>query len=863
MKPTLFLLIMIPLFAQAQISDDFGDGNFTQNPVWWGNVDKFVVNTALQLQLNDTASGTAWIATSSRADTAMEWQCFVKAAFSPSSNNFIRIYLMSDETNLSKPMHGYFLQLGESGSKDALELYRQDGDKTVSICRGVNGEISSAFNIRIKIIRDGKGHWQLFSDTSGGTAFRQEASGTDDTYVSSSAFGFYCHYTSSNRTKIYFDDVYAGPVILDKTPPQLQNITVLSDSSLMLKFDESLLESVALQPQNYRLLSSANHPKHIELSGHSTEILLIFPTVFSNGITDTLEVSGLQDVAGNRMKTQKVPFTFYHPHAFDIVINEIMADPTPAVGLPEYEYIELWNQSRVNISLKNWQLQIGNSRKVFDEMILPAGDFLIVSRTEAANAFAGSGLFYGFNSLSLTNSGQQLKLLSPDGEIISRVSYTDSWYRDAGKSAGGWSLEQINPENVCSGAENWKASGNPSGGTPGKPNSVFSNLVFSPFMDHFQIPSNQTINLYFSQQMDEKSIGQPNAYKIIPENISPDSIQIIGQWPSAVGLHFPDTFDSSTVYKLQIKSSVNNCMSIPLQADTIISFGLPQQAGNRDIVINEVLFNPLAGGVDYVELYNRSDKIIDLGSLRLGNVKISPPAANDTLFYPVNRQQKLFMPHTYLLLTSSPEIVKNQYFTNNTKAFLRMKPFPNYGDKEGIVMLRQNNLLIDQFHYSEDMQYPLLNYKDGVALERISFDGVTNDKNNWHSASETVGFGTPGYKNSQFISDSATGNEIQIDPEIFSPDNDGYQDVLPIKYNFPEAGYTLTINIFNSSGQLIRQLVNNEYMGTKGMISWDGLMDNNTKAPVGIYILYIQIVDLKGTVKHYKKTAVLAGRIGN
>ncbi len=863
MKPSLLLLIMLPLLVQAQISDNFRDGNFTQNPVWKGTMEKFIVNSSQQLQLNDTAAGTAWLATSSRADSAIEWQCSVKAAFSPSSNNFIRIYLMSDEADLSQPLHGYFLQLGESGSKDALELFRQDKNKFVSVCRGIDGEISSPFSIRLKIIRTKKGHWQLFSDTNEGTSFTQEANGIDTTYHSTSFFGFYCRYTLSNRNKMFFDDIYAGPQIIDTLPPNIQEITAISDSSLLLKFNESLLDSIALQSQNYRLFSSGNHPESIKLSDHSTKVLLTFPSLFSNAITDTLEVSGIQDISGNRLKTQKMPFTFYHPRAFDIVINEIMADPTPSVGLPEYEYIELLNRSGVNISLKGWQLQIGNSRKIFDKMVLPVGAFLVVGRTGAAKAFAGLGLFYGFSSLSLTNSGQHLQLLSPDGEVISQVSYTDSWYRDAGKSSGGWSIEQINPANVCSGAENWKASEDPSGGTPGKPNSVFSDLVFSPFLGHFQISSNHTIDLYFSQQMDEKSIDYTKAYKMMSENSFPDSIRITGQRPSSVHLCFSPTFDSSTVYKLLIKASVANCISISLKNDTLVRFGLPQKALSHDIIINEILFNPLPGGVDYVELYNKSNKIINLNTFSLGTVKISPPAANDTLFYPVCSQQKLFMPHTYLLLTSSPGIVLKQYNTTNPSAFFKMNSFPYYGDKEGTILLRQGKTSIDNFHYSDDMQYPLLQYEDGVALERIGFDGRSNDRNNWHSASEAVGFGTPGYQNSQFISDSTTGNEIQIDPEIFSPDNDGYQDVIPVKYSFTKAGYTININIFNASGQLIKHLVHNKYIGTKEIFSWDGLMDNNSMAPVGIYVLYIEVIDLKGAVKHYKRTVVLAKRIGN
>jgi flagellar hook assembly protein FlgD len=159
------------------------------------------------------------------------------------------------------------------------------------------------------------------------------------------------------------------------------------------------------------------------------------------------------------------------------------------------------------------------------------------------------------------------------------------------------------------------------------------------------------------------------------------------------------------------------------------------------------------------------------------------------------------------------------------------------------------------------MHYPLLNYVDGVSLERTNFNNPTLDKNNWHSAAESVGFGTPAYQNSQYIDQSVLTEEITIAPEIFSPDNDGYQDVVSINYAFNQAGYMMTVNIFNSGGNLIRKLVNNQYLGTKGSVNWDGIQDDNTKAAVGIYVFFIQVYDLNGNVKKYKKTTVLASKL--
>ena len=100
-----------------------------------------------------------------------------------------------------------------------------------------------------------------------------------------------------------------------------------------------------------------------------------------------------------------------------------------------------------------------------------------------------------------------------------------------------------------------------------------------------------------------------------------------------------------------------------------------------------------------------------------------------------------------------------------------------------------------------------------------------------------------------------------LEPEIFSPDNDGYNDFISIKYTFDQPGYNMTTKIYNSNGHLVRNLVNNEYLGTFGSVNWNGIQDDNTKAPIGIYVFYIQIFYLEVNVKQYKKTGVLATKL--
>ncbi|MCK6650003.1 MAG: lamin tail domain-containing protein, partial [Bacteroidia bacterium] len=160
-----------------------------------------------------------------------------------------------------------------------------------------------------------------------------------------------------------------------------------------------------------------------------------------------------------------------------------------------------------------------------------------------------------------------------------------------------------------------------------------------------------------------------------------------------------------------------------------------------------------------------------------------------------------------------------------------------------------------------DMHFALLNSTKGVSLERIDFNRETNDRTNWHSASKDVGDATPAYKNSQYTDAGETESAIEITPEIFSPDEDGYNDVVNINYHFDQPGFVANVSIYDSKGRLNRYLIRNELLGTKGTFSWDGITEEKEKARIGIYIVFFEVFHSDGTVKKYKKTCVLGGKL--
>ncbi len=858
---TVAFLFAINLFSQT--SDNFEDGDFTANPPWSGTNDRFIVNSDNYLQLNDTEEATAYLSTPNDILSDAEWRIWVELKFSPSGNNNARYYLISDNDNVEEPLCGYFIQFGESGSDDAIEIFRQDRTDITSVCRGMDGAISTKFEAGIKVTRI-NGEWKLYVDYKGGIDYQLQAEGTDHTYNRNSFIGISCKYTKSYSEKMYFDNVYAGPVIIDNEPPQFISLQVTSDSTLQLYFDENLDSESAEVINNYVVDQSVGNPvSAFRDENDGTAINLIFNNKFVSGNNYTINISGVKDLSENTMLSTDTSFSYYLPQPFDVVINEIMIDPVPSVGLPEYEYLELYNTTSWPIDLDGWKLIIGSSEKDFIHKSIKPNGYLILAKETSFPEFYSYGDFYGFSSFSLTNSGQDIELISDHGIVISEISYSIEWYHDSEKEDGGWSVEQKNPENSCSGSHNWAASVNPDGGTPGFENSVLNYSVLLPEVSKIIIADSNSFIITYNQNMDLESIGNKEVYSVSDGIGNPDIVVIIENDPQKAELIFNDVFQKGYLYELTVDKKVLNCIQLEMKRDTVIWFGLPEKAEWNDIVINEILFNPWTNGEDYIEIFNRSNKIINLSEIILGSVKRSPPNPPDTSYYNIHSDQFLFIPDEFITLTKSPDAVKKQYYTSNTDAFIRMQSMPGLNNDEGFVfIISQENDFIDSLEYSEEMQYPLLNYYDGVALERINPEVAGNDKNNWHSASDRVGFGTPSYINSQFVSTHDTiSHEVILYPEIFSPDNDGYDDVINVNYSFSKPGNVMSVMIYNSDGYPVKDLINNEYLGTSGSVSWDGITDYNTKGNTGIYIFLITVYDINGNVRKYKKTGVLATKL--
>jgi hypothetical protein len=877
-KPLLFHLFLFLICivniqnATAQIVEDFSDGNFTTNPTWSGDDSLYKISiysssawsVQPRLQLNATQAGTTHLrfyAPITNIDST-EWRFWTRLSLSggTSTSNNARVYLTSDSANLLGSLNGYFVMFGDDGSSasDNITLWRQTGTGVTKIINGTIGKITSSKNVSIKVLRDNSGLWRLYSDTLGGTNYQLEGEAPDITYTTSQYTGVYCKFTSSNNTNFYFDDFYVGPIVKDIVAPTVLGVNLISDTQLELQFSESVETTSAQTTSSYSVNLGFGIPSLVEIDVLNPSIIrLTFPNSFAQNTSYQLTVSGVTDLVGNIMTPQNVSFAYYVPKTWDVVINEIMADPDPVVGLPNAEYVELKNNTSLPVNLNGWLLKVGTTTKILPDYTLLPDSFVIIASAASAGEF-GSLPVIPVSSLSVSNAGQEISLYTSANLLMHYVSFSDTWYQDNFKMNGGWSLEQIDASNYCGEGSNWIASNDLSGGTPGRKNSVASSNpdIIAPILLRAVVQNNRSIMLYFSESMKTEKLADINRYLASLNLGKPITAVPVASQNKSVLLTFADTMIVGNIYTITVLDSIADCSGNLLANSSVAQFAIAFQPESGDVVINEILSNPKEGGADFVELYNRSDKIIDLKQLLLGHMENGSPVMKT-----ITTEGYLLFPERYVVLSSNTGAVRTQYTTISLENFIQMPSFPTYNNDDGVVVLTDlNSAEIDKVPYNVSMHYAMLKSTDGVSLERLSPERLSTDATNWHSAATSVGYATPGYKNSQWSDVVPADAEITVSPEIFTPNMDGIDDVANIQYKFNETGCRISIWVFNAAGFKVKQLVNNDIAAMEGIYSWDGTNEDLSRCTTGIYVFYVEVWKLDGTVKRFKKAVTVGAR---
>jgi Lamin Tail Domain/CHU_C Type IX secretion signal domain len=546
-------------------------------------------------------------------------------------------------------------------------------------------------------------------------------------------------------------------------------------------------------------------------------------------------------------------------NAYDVVIDELMIDPTPQVALPNNEWIEIKNTSTAPINLLGWRLSdaTGQSGPMPSYNLLP-DSVVIICASSALSAMNYYGAAIAVTSFpNLDNVTDVIYLRSPQNKIIHTVNYTDAWYKNELKKDGGWALEMIDTKNPCTGFANWKASTDVRGGSPGKKNSVdaINKDDNAPQLVRAYAIDNLNITIVFDEPIDSLKAATVLNYSVNDGIGIPISAVASVPFFDRVNLKLNTPLLPDKIYLITAKN-ISDCANNTIGAKNTARVGLPKLADSLDIIVNEILFNPNSNGTDFVEIYNRSNKIIDLKQLYIANRSTTAAVAN---IKQISSGNYLLFPQDFMVITEDAELIKAQFICKNFDAFISIPTMPSYNDDKGdVIILNQQGKIIDELKYDEKWHFKLIDNKESISLERIDYNSNTQQQDNWHSAATSAGYGTPTYVNSQYKINETIKGDVTVTPPIISPDNDGMDDFATIAYNFSVAGNVANITIFDASGRAVRYLQRNALCGTTGKYVWDGLGEKNQLLPQGIYVMFTQVFNLQGQTKTFKIAIVLA-----
>ena len=633
----------------------------------------------------------------------------------------------------------------------------------------------------------------------------------------------------------------------DIEAPEILSYDLSSLSTLEVVFSKKM-DSVSLASTNHNIDNGLTVSAIAIASKTFDAITITLSAAVDSSLIYTLTMdAGATDCIGNALGAQSFEFGIgAFPEPYDLVITELYPDPDAISSIPDIEFVEVYNRSDKLIRLEGLTLSDASSSSELFSTTLLSKQYAIICDDGEFGAFQSLGKVASVSSMpSLNNSGDSIWLRRGE-KVIDAVFYTDDWYRDDEKSSGGYTLERINANDLCGLSNNWIASSDSTGGTPGRENSRadftdpgLPQLVSGSFEDR------SSVRLSFDRSMGETSLGVAN---ITSNNVAVSNASISASSILATA----DSFLRGEIYTIEI-DSVNDCIGNAL-INASIDLYLP---AINDVVLNEVLLNPRGSGTDFVELYNQSEFDINLEGWSLAYF-----GSKDSLrFNSISEKSAPIFENDFVALNEdSVDLIQN-YPQGNAVNFLTMN-LPSYSNDNGSVILYdQLGELVDQFNYNESMHFALIDVTDGVSLERLDANRDSDDSGNWHSASSSDNYATPGYLNSQDYPSSTGSAEFSLSAEYVSPDNGGYQDVVNIDYALNEPGHVAAVNIYSDKGVLVRALTSNQILGNKGSITWDGTNDLGEKARTGIHVILIETFDLEGNRSQHRLPIVVASRL--
>lgn len=632
-------------------------------------------------------------------------------------------------------------------------------------------------------------------------------------------------YSAARDRCLWLDDVVLeGSFIKDTLAPIVTEVEVMGEKTLKVSFSEQ----VEL-PAAGSFLLNGWPPDSFMANGE--QVTLEFAGPIPNRIHQSLWIGNVCDRDHNCLVDTVVDFMRNEPLWGDVVFNEVMSDPDPEILLPGEEYLELYNRSGHTLELSQWRIEVNHRVYELNELYEWRQSGLSVSTSEM-EPFS----YKVVKGFTLPNEGAVLALYNEQGTLVHGVSYQVPWDAVDWKKEGGWSLESPDPDQLCMVSQWWAYSSDPSGGTPGRINSTFS------FREDMEVPvllwygneSSGSLVITYSEPVTISDLS-PNDFLLRPGSLIPTEVKIKEPLSTQLVLSYPTDFQERQQFRVDLPA-ISDCQG-NLSHQGRLTGGRISPPVLGQLFINEIMFNPLEGDPEFVELYNPGPAYFDLRFLSLHMVE---SGASPHRPIALSEESRIFLPGEYLVVTSCVPQLLEAYGLDRSGRWLEVGDLPVMNNTGGTLYLTdRSGGVVDLVNYSDELHMDLLTESKGVSLERISIQRQGGEPGNWHSAASIAGYATPGEENSQVVNHPLPDELLSVEPEVFSPDNDGYQDLLNIRVTTQSQGWVIRLWISDLVGGITRSLANNHIAGPSVTYCWDGETDQGSMAMEGIYVVHL------------------------
>ncbi|MBK9108949.1 MAG: lamin tail domain-containing protein [Saprospiraceae bacterium] len=844
------ILCILMLWAAAHLTAQWSDPfDSVLDSQWRGDREQFIVNSEGRLQLHAKQAGRSTLWRPYSLADSLSWAFHIYLDFDPSATNKLEVFLLSDSLSLT-PDTAIILEIGENGITDTWKIYAKQGVHKDLIASGQQGILATGpLAFKFHIICYSSVYWQLYLENliTGENQKLADFSFKLPDLHKFQYFGVHCLYSETRKQAFAFDNISVG---YDSTRPLIIKHQILDAHTILFTFNETIDTLRSKQNSLFKLNYNGEHnglewlsPVHLKLK---------FNENLYASKKDTLFYQKVMDLFGNISKSEIYAFEINFirsPKYLDLCITEIMCDPSPAWKLPDAEYIEIYNRTESDISLKSCLLYDESTAIELPDSVIRSSEYIILGNSSDAVAFSPFGKTIPLDKFpSLNNDGDVLSIRNEKSELVYEVEYTSQDFEDASKAEGGYALEWVSVFDLCALQGGWKFSKHPLGGTPGFQNSWLSNSYDSqgPQLLAVYPLSIWEIKLVFSEKLHPDIPNLTSFFKLNPTSSiatieftdKSNELLILLHQPLRAGQH----------YKIEIES-ISDCLG-NLSEHLSFEFALGVDPEPGDVVWSEVLFDAYSSHHDFVEIYNRSNKYISLQKLELSD------GLDSTKAYPL-RIDKVLAPYQYLAMTSNATDLMGIYPIHNRVQIEEVEILP-MEDNGASLFLTLNNgrerYTIDSFAFTKEWHHPFIKDPEGKSLEKIEMNLPSALRSSWQTAGHWVYFASPGLANSQSLKLDTVKKDkpYHLNSNRISPNGDGFEDFLGLMFKIDKPAYLCYLDLYNLSGQLMSPVYRDQVYDGQ-LVTWLGEDLDGSPLTAGNYILNINLAHPDGTKISFKE----------